>query len=309
MEEVSPAFLSVRQKSGRQKGLQAMSQTEQNLCFFALLDILGFKKRVKETTFDQLKEIVNGFIVGTARTVDVSRGIVTHTGQICSRGKLKSVSVRIVSDSICVWANQSEEDDNCLRQFDSLLLIVKGMLEYGLSHDLPLRGAITFGELFSGDTRLPDDFPVDFSFDANTLYGRAVVDANEVEATMNWSGAIVTPNAWAKVKKEFAEGHKMRAANIKRPEDLFNHFPYLVWWDVPYKEKRQKGIAINWNYYPYNAVSEDTIKRAFSGRGSGDAEVSKKRDETILFYKNAIAVQVENLPVPDETYGQVDLVE
>ena len=53
----------------------------QESCFFAYLDILGFKNIVKQNTYKQLKEIVDGFTVKCKETIDSSRTIKTNTGK------------------------------------------------------------------------------------------------------------------------------------------------------------------------------------------------------------------------------------
>ena len=312
-----------------------MSQDDQNSCFFAYLDILGFKNLVKHTTFDHLNAIVREFVEGCARTIDLSRGVVTNTGEVYFRGKLQCVFVRIVSDSICVWTEQRQDDD-CLKRFDDLIQIVKSMLVYGLSNNLPLRGAVTYGELFSGRIDPPKGIPVDFSFDANSFYGRAVVEAYELESKMNWSGVVLTRNAWVKVEEEFAKGHRMRAANVSTPADLFNHFPELVWYDVPFKKAevtkhrprqavhfmkavcrrileifamisgcKERAIAINWNYRCKD-ISVETIEGAFGMRsGEVDETVKMKCRETIRFYEYTACFngRTKELPIPDRSYS------
>ena len=281
-----------------------------NSCFFAYLDILGFKNIVKRSTFDQLKAIVETFSVESAEAVDKSRRIETNTGRVCTRIDLKhSINVRIVSDSIYVWT----KNDDCLKQFDDLLHIVNAMLASGLRHDLPLRGVVTYGELFAGEAKMSADIPLE----SGALYGRALVEAYELESQMDWSGAILTPKAWAKVKGEFEKAKVagvsavMRSGNIKAPTDLFNHFPYLLWCDVPFKgNNRRKAIAFNWNYKSGLDLSEEEIHEAFSARGGVEEQsVRSKLNETIRFYEYAQRVAElcdfglkKELPVPDSTY-------
>ena len=304
---------------------KGICSTEHSSCFFARLDLLGFTKKVKQNTFDELKRIVENFSLNSIKAIDKSRSIVTNNGNVYSRGKLKSsVDVQIVSDSIHVWTRKA----NDLKQFDCLVQIVNSLLAYGLKQGLPLRGVVTFGELFSGETKVPEGVPVDFSFDNSSLYGRALVEAYEWEPRMNWSGAILTPRAWAKVKKEFerglASGVKgvMLTEAIKRPEDLFNHYPYFVWYDIPFKSSKEDGIvykqpaiAFNWNYRSGLDLSEDEIRKGFlDPSGNIDVKVAVKLRETVDFYRytNPFAGPcdmkiVEALQVPASDYVLMDV--
>ena len=137
-----------------------MQSPVQNSCFFGCLDILGFKDIVKHNSFEQLKGIVERFTIECAKAADRSRSI--DAGKVNVRLKIESgVHVRIVSDSIYVW---TEKEDH-LNQFDDLLQMVSAMMVSGFQVGLPLRGVVTFGQLFLGDISIPEDIPLDFAFD------------------------------------------------------------------------------------------------------------------------------------------------
>lgn len=283
-------------------------------CFFGYLDILGFKDIVKRNSFDQLKVIVKDFTVKCAEAIDRSRSIVGNVKVKIGSG----VHARIVSDSIYVWT----ENDDHLKQFDDLLHIVNALIVSGFHQGLPLRGAVTFGELFLGDIKIPEDIPLDFSFDTGSVYGRALVEAYGLESQMDWSGVLLTPRAWAKVEGEFERGKAlgecaiMRSGNIESATDLFNHFPYLLWYDVPFKGGNgRNAIAFNWNYKPNPELSEEKIRNAFTRRCDVvDDTVRVKLNETIRFYEYTQRVAElcdfglkKGLPVPDHHYVFPDM--
>lgn len=289
----------------------------QNSCFFGYLDILGFKNIVKDYSSEQLKGIVEKFTIECARAVDMSRSI--YAGKVPVRLKMESnIHVRIVSDSIYVW---TERDDH-LKQFDDLLHMVSAMMVSGFQVGLPLRGVVTYGELFLGDIAIPEDIPLDFAFDVGSVYGRALVEAYELESQMDWSGVLLTPKAWNKVKGEFERGRTqgacsiMGSGNLELPSDLFNHFPYLLWYEVPFKsDKRRNAIVFNWNYYQHLKLSEEMIRKAFVERcGDVDDSVKKKFNETIRYFKYSqhvaelygLGLQKE-LPIPDSDYVLLDI--
>ncbi len=286
-------------------------------CFIAYLDILGFKEVVKRTSFEQLKSIVDDFTLEFARAVDDSRDIKTDAGNVVTKISLENIKVRIVSDSICVWT----ENDDRLNQFDNLLHIVNAMLDSGVKHGLPLRGCVNYGELFSGKIEMPDDVTLDCSFDnSSAVYGRALVEAYELEGQMDWSGAILTPKAWAKIVAEFERckgaERAIRASSATCAEDWFNHYPYFVWYDVPFKRGKRKAIAFNWNYRSGHTFSEEMIRRAFTPPRceSLDEGIKTKLNETVRFYEYTKRIAelcgaglVKKLPIPDMAYIFTDL--
>ncbi len=139
---------------------------------------------------------------------------------------------------------------------------------------------------------------------------------------MEWSGAILTPKAWETVVKEFKKsdgsgaGTVMLAENIKRAEDLFNHYPYLIWYAVPFKKGRADVIAFNWNYKFKPAISEEKIYKAFTGRcDTDDAAVALKFWNTLRFYERIKPFagpcdmeRVKAMQVPDSDYASRDLL-
>lgn len=293
-------------------------QEVQNSCFFAYLDILGFKNVVKQNTFDQMKKIVENFTVDCARSVDKSRGFENNNGDVENRIRLgNGINVRIVSDAIYVWT----QNDERLFQFDDLFRIVNALLASGLECGLPLRGVVTFGELFVGRVSVPTDIPIDFSFDNGSVYGRALVEAYELESRMDWSGAILTPKAWAKILGAFEKGKRfkddrtMRSAAIKCPTYLFNEVPYFLWTDVPFRDGKRKAIAFNWNYRTGQELSAEKIRKAFIKECSvAEDSVKLKLCETLRFYEYTQRVaelsyfgSVRMLPTPDSSYILADL--
>lgn len=300
----------------RAEDTEASCRMTSGLCFFAYLDILGFKNLVKQTsTLEQLMDAVKRFVEESARTIDNSRGFQSNGDNVYGRSAVPFLSVRIVSDSVCVWTEPSEDDD-CLKRFDVLLQVVMRMLAYGLNNGLPLRGVVTYGELFSGKIKPPVDIPVDFLFDAYVLCGRALVEAYELEGQMEWSGAIVTPKAWAKVEKAFKEGRHMLSWNIKSATELFNHYPYLLWCYVPFKKGKKKAIVCNWNYRLKPAISGEKICKAFTERcNTDDATIALKFWNTLRFYERIKQFaepcdmeSVNAMPVPDSDYASRDLL-
>ena len=288
--------------------------TVRNSCFFGCLDILGFKDIVKRNSFDRLKSIVEDFTVKCLEGIDRSRSVGSNMKIKLGSG----IHARIVSDSIYVWT----ENDDGLKQFDDLLRIVNVLLVNGFLQGLPLRGVVTFGELFLGNVKIPGDIPLDFHFDNGSVYGKALVEAYELESQMDWSGVILTPKAWAKVEGEFERRRNfgvcavMRSGNIKSANDLFNHFPHLLWYDVPFKGgNRRNAISFNWNYKPCFELSAEKIREAFARQCCViDDTVKVKLDETIRFYEYTQRVAElcdsglkKSLPAPNPDYAQSTL--
>ena len=275
-------------------------------CFFALLDILGFKDLVRQTAYEELKKTVEDFVRECKNNIDFSRTI----GQQF-KIKLSHVHVWVVSDSIYVWM----DDNEILKQFVNLLHVVNTMLVRGIENNLPLRGVVTYGELFVSKKESSDNGGNDFSFDSGSLYGKALVEAHEAEREVKWSGAVLTPNAWSRIVEAFKKGMST-GTSIRCPDDLFNTYPYLLWYDVPKEGGKEKAIAFNWNYRSGQNLDVEKIRKAFSVRdGLCKDDVKLKCDETVSFFEatkpfmeSCDTKLVKSLPIPDSNYAKASTI-
>ena len=119
--------------------------------FLLVADVLGFSNIVSNLSHDNLSERMGTWVSLVEETRD-------ETG-------IKRM--QLVSDTIFAQENDSEDEVKRLFGFSKLLL------ERGMKNSFPIRGAITYGEV---------------SWKQDMIYGKAVVEANRLERSLDWIG-------------------------------------------------------------------------------------------------------------------------
>lgn len=268
--------------------------------FVLFLDILGFSDLVKANSMENLKAITNSFWDGFNRAIDESRTI-DEGGSVPWKISLKDLEFRLISDSIFIWAKHDS-----FNNFRNLLEATSSLLSYGLKNGFPLRGAINYGELITSS------FPNGPFFNNENVYGKSLVDAVQIEKNQDWSGCLVTPEAWKRVCESWA------LPNNDDPNSFFYFFPHLVWYQVPLKKGSKNAIAVNWTYETKwdekTILSPDCIVKSFKQYREG-ANDNKKVEETMKFLDASTELQnripcddprKEGFPVPNDQYIQLD---
>lgn len=279
--------------------------------FFVFLDILGFKNIVLNNSQEELLKIITSFFSGFNSAIDESRSISDGNASV-TKIKLNEMAFRMHSDSIIIWTLPYEGNDKKETRFTTfmnLLEAVSELLKFGLLNGLPLRGILHYGELIIHNQNGNDNC----FLNNECIYGKVLTEAYQMEGEMNWSGAVITPIAWDKIREIWTP---IRFSSDD-PNVLFYRYPYLTWYDVPLKKgDKQKRIAINWNYlyawFKTKKCSEDKIKTSFSAfnRIVND-DVRNKIENTINFlnYTNSNAEKfhinhaIDSIAIPDEKYG------
>ncbi len=118
--------------------------------YFLLADILGFKNIIENIPEDNLSTRIDEWISLVKTAVD--------------KYSIKRYS--LLSDTLFVSVPSSVDG------LESIILMSKYLLEEGLLRSIPLRGAITHGSFEWG----------------HFVYGKAVIDAHNIEKNQNWIG-------------------------------------------------------------------------------------------------------------------------
>ena len=211
----------------------------------AYFDILGFKAKIDGMPLEDLSEKYEKLI--------------THTnGQFTLEGEKlvsKQVCIRyIFSDSIFLIAEEDSEES-----FEDLITYAWRMMQIAIASGLPLRGAISYGDIYANLNR-------------NIFLGKSITDAVILEGKQNWIGAVVEDSAIERYGTVFAEGHpSYPLLNLLLPV-----------YCVPLKDGTQKEYhVINWRQ---NMASEIGIKPLFQNEPYSDA-VQEKINNTLCFSK------------------------
>ncbi len=210
--------------------------------YVAFLDILGFKDMVLNNEHEKL---VPAFERLFAKSVNDGVSLFSH-----SPGKYYPINCLVVSGSIFLWT----EHDNP-SQFFLLVASVRSIIGGCMSWGFPLRGAISHGDLSFSHTRLHEKKDLF----AQTLIGKAIVNAYQDEKKQEWAGCIIT-----KPTVQYVEEKHNTSGDIKT---LSNRLPqrYLFKYKVPMKEGEiEDRYVVNWIPNFTGTLDSQTIRARFA---------------------------------------------
>lgn len=242
--------------------------TKRTVGFF---DVLGFKALIKKTPLNEISKKYENLTDATAAfnrahdyKVDVPRLFSDHPigKQWCYR--------YLFSDSIILISNDAS-GHSCLK----LLVYGWRLMQFFLSAKIPLRGGISFGEIF-------------LNLEKNIILGKTLIDAYDLQEKQDWIGASIEKS----VEKAYPNLFKI----IKNPKNVLN--PLFFLYDVPFKTgETQKMHTLNWRL---NLVVEKGIRSLFSK--SEDITIKKKVLNSLNYAKtvrdsNQVNDYRDDLPV------------
>lgn len=137
--------------------------------YVAAIDILGFSQYVRSNSFSYVKDIFTDIPRFTALVIDNPNNDFTQE-------MLDSVTLNVISDTIVIAV-----PEETYRSLEILVLIVDTVV-FNLYREyrLPCRGGIAYGEFYS---------------DGNIAFGRAFVDAHELECLLAVTPRIIFPRS------------------------------------------------------------------------------------------------------------------
>lgn len=212
----------------------------------AYFDILGFREKVKNLTIDELAELYSKLIFNTQK-----KFFLDYNFQIQRAETFKRF---IFSDSIFLLAYEDTEQG-----FIDLFTYAWRMMQIALAMDFPMRGAITYGDIYAEQSR-------------GIFIGDSIVNAAIWESKQDWMGAVVDKTAIERYHSIF-EG-----------DDLFPQIyrTLLPTYPVPLKDGSVDiQNVINWRL---NIISQQGIKALFQ-YDANDEAVDRKIQNTLTFAK------------------------
>jgi hypothetical protein len=187
--------------------------------FIGFFDILGFKELVERNSHERLLKIYEEALYFNIN--EIARiGLELHDDEV-AKFSLNQIKKLVISDSIIFV-----QEDVTHRGLFFLILQSKVLLTISMQEGIPLRGAISIGEISIFETM------------GTTLLGKGLTNAYKLEASQEWSGAIVDPKCFELHPNDkqflFILMHKLGA-------------PLLLPYEIPVKhEKKTNELAINW---------------------------------------------------------------
>ncbi len=207
------------------------------------LDVLGFKQMIDTLSLEQLatkyeQMIDNANALNTklpqpGRTSETTNSYCKHF---------------IFSDSIILIANDDSDG-----AFIDIVLFTWKLLQVSIVNGMPLRGAITYGEIYVNENK-------------NIVLGKALTNAYLLEGQQDWIGVI------------FDKIVIQRYQTLLKSHDVYDELLYN--YNVPLKEgKTCEFRVLNWRL---NLLSSIGIKPLFKNPEKIDS-VQQKIDNTLAF--------------------------
>lgn len=244
----------------------------QNYRTVAFLDVLGFKQMINETPIEELANKYEN-LIDTAEALNrpslsddqsLPRLFPNH------KRNMPWCIKNIFSDSIILISY-----DNTQLSAMKLLVYAWRLTQVFIAFKMPLKGAITYGELYTNPQK-------------NITLGKALTCAYELEMKQQWIGVIIDNNM-----KKYMTDLFYDIKNTPILDDIFWEY------DVPFKDGSTKKFhTLNWRW---NMIVKDGTRSLFSG--SDDTGVSEKINNTLAYAKSIVdskRVYVQNqdqLPV------------
>ncbi len=184
-------------------------------CFVGLLDILGYSDIVKNSealesvwkTYSEIKSSAS-FIKANLESL-LEREI---------------INVDTFSDTFLLYtsdySNKGQKDIDEL--FNAMLGVCDALFHSANSNGIPIRGAITAGEII---------------IDKGIHIGKPIVDAYEMEQNQDWIGCWISDDAIARISKELIERHMNGNLILK--------------YEIPFKSGEIRECCVfNWVNFP-----------------------------------------------------------
>lgn len=208
----------------------------------AFLDILGFKNMIKDNTLD---EVIRKYEL----IIDQLQGLIGFYKE-GDRYYNDNIQYFIASDSIVVIANEDNKE-----AYKDLIAFVFRFLQLSIAHEMPLRGGITYGEVYVNASR-------------NIFLGQAIVDAVQLEGKQEWIGIAIDSTATTRYSEELLQDYLGPIFEVLLPM-----------YDVAMKRGEKKRCqVINWRL---NILAEKGIEGLFNTSEIENVQV--KIDNTLKF--------------------------
>ncbi len=196
-----------------------MQAVKRETGYFLGIDMLGFSNIVKNNDLSFLDKRINAWVSL------IERSAIKHS----------IIDYQLISDTIFVKAGKEKSDLKNLIQF------ARTLLEDGIIDSFPIRGAITFGDFFWGSP---------------LVYGKAVIDAHNLEKQQNWLGIIIDNKISLDIKDYLDLGLILYPTPMASNYNI-TLFP-AIFWNIPEIEilvmklmeggLTIKGEQLNWKW-------------------------------------------------------------
>ena len=211
----------------------------------AFIDILGFKKMVEDSSADELGTRFTNLIDRIRDELNGNKHDFPNEPTFFPNSfsdQPYCISF-VFSDSIILISND-ESEESCL----ALLIYSLRTLQTLIYHSFPVRGAITFGEMYVDAGK-------------SLFLGKALTHAYELEQRQNWIGLVIDKS----IPDKFPDVLTSDIPTFGIRPKLFPKY------EVPMKNGPIESLyTLNWRW---NLVSTKGIKHFFNDSGDWSAKV------------------------------------
>ena len=249
--------------------------------YLAFLDILGFKDLIENNELSYLKELYERIELGVMYSMAVSN--IEHRLERKNDYKLPPIEKThlnslVISDSIVIWT-----DDASPRSFVEIISTVAAYLNHSMSEGLPLRGAISMGEIaIKAGTHSETNKLNSYT----TVLGKALTKAYLLENKVNCAGCIIDDLCISYYQGHYEMAQEPKPVSIKMLEKL----NLLKKYAIPLKAGDvTEHYTINWTQFMGNRrLNESEVRDAFSkhNKTCNKWEVEEKIVNTLNFLKD-----------------------
>ena len=175
-------------------------------CYFMVADILGFSRMIANLSTDvqSQTERINDWI---ALVKDI-------------KSEVGIKETQVISDTLFV----REEDSK--GGLERMLKFARLLLDEGIKRSFPIRGAIVHGDVVWGEL----------------TYGQAVIDAHEIERSLDWIGIACSPGLPG--VDSFWSWDLVAVYPAPKKSGLTKLMPVVVW-DVPMASELVRRVSSN----------------------------------------------------------------
>ena len=222
-------------------------------------DILGLKRLMRTTDLLELSDQLECLI-------QILRGC-GEEPCVFEVGGRRSSGVPVVlqaSDSFVVFSDVKSDADVV-----QLLWNVHHLIFHAIQRELPIRGAIAYGEAL-----VQTEPPI--------FIGPAVAEAFEWEKRQAWAGACLAPS----LESHVSRSHLGEAL-----------FPLVVPYALPLHEDRQDGLAVNWTSDAFYFMEPSHARTKFRDCPASDPDyprVMEKVNNTVQFLDHCLGIKREH---------------
>lgn len=249
------------------------------MTFIALFDILGFRGHLRHERLEAVVERMRSLdeIVTHSSRLPVARGQEQIEGAFYAEINREETCRWIrFSDTILLYAEETEQ------ALPHLILNSLQLLGWSFRFGIPMRGAVTRGELYVSEDR-------------SIFVGEGLIRAHDLQQSQDWAGAILDPE-----KQRIGEEQiPPRLRKILLDEGALFEYP------APMKQ----GLVVPYFCLGWPAVAgvtSATLRRSFSKFGGPlESGARAKIDNTVRFmsaYRRAMVARRRRrmAPKPDD---------